>query len=70
MIQPLNILSDIGSSLAEDYQGARLYKLWSRNLLDLAGEIEELELEKLRAVEIEDFDEAERLKVELGLSIA
>jgi hypothetical protein len=48
---------------AEDYQGARIYKQWSRTLLALANEIEELEVEKLRAVNVEDFDEAERLKV-------
>ncbi|CAO3666580.1 unnamed protein product [Umbelopsis vinacea] len=48
---------------AEDYQGARIYKQWSRTLLALANEIEELEVEKLRAVNVEDFDEAERLKL-------
>jgi len=49
--------------IAEDYQGARMYKFWSHNLLALGNEIEELEVEKRRAVDVEDFDEAERIKV-------
>ncbi|CAO3688165.1 unnamed protein product [Umbelopsis ramanniana] len=47
----------------EDYQGARMYKFWSHNLLALGNEIEELEVEKRRAVDVEDFDEAERIKL-------
>jgi hypothetical protein len=40
-----------------------MYKCWSHNLLALGNEIEELEVEKRRAVDVEDFDEAERIKV-------
>jgi hypothetical protein len=47
----------------EDYHGARLCKHWSRQLLTLASEIERLDVLKSRAVEVEDFDEAEKLKV-------
>ncbi|KAG2186080.1 hypothetical protein INT43_002518 [Umbelopsis isabellina] len=47
----------------EDYQGARLCKHWSRQLLTLASEIDRLDVLKLRAAEVEDFDKAETLKI-------
>lgn len=49
----------------EDYQGARLCKHWSRQLLTVASEIDRLDVLKLRAAEAEDFDQAEKLKINI-----
>ncbi|KAJ2962956.1 hypothetical protein NQZ79_g1928 [Umbelopsis isabellina] len=52
-----------GNEGMEDYQGARLCKHWSRQLLTLASEIDRLDVLKVRAAEVEDFDQAEKLKI-------